>query len=62
MKRVYFGHDGKGKLVRDNLPQVIANQGYPVKYHQLGGDDLAKKHCWQDARGSLRSNQRLKGW
>ena len=42
MKRVYFGHDGKGKLVRDNLPQVIANQGYPVKYHQLGGDDLAK--------------------
>lgn len=39
---MYFGHDGKGKLVRDNLPQVIASQGYPVKYHQLNGANLAK--------------------
>ena len=43
MKRVYFGHDGKGKLVRDNLPQVITDQGYLVKYHQLKDDDLASK-------------------
>ena len=42
MKRVYFGHDGKGKLVRGNLAQIITDQGYPVKYHQLSGDDLAK--------------------
>lgn len=43
MKRVYFSHDGKGKLVRDNLPQIITDQGYPVKYHQLKDDDLANK-------------------
>ena len=43
MKRVYFGHDGKGKLVRDNLPQIITDQGYPVKHHQLKDDDLASK-------------------
>lgn len=42
MKRVYFGHDGKGKLVRDNLPQIITNQGYPVKYRQLNDDELAR--------------------
>ena len=41
MKRVYYGHDGSGKLVRDNQAEVLNRQGYPCQYRNLSKDELA---------------------
>ena len=41
MKRVYFGKDGQGKLVRDNLPELLTKQGYPYSAKVLLPSELA---------------------
>jgi predicted house-cleaning noncanonical NTP pyrophosphatase (MazG superfamily) len=35
MAKFYYGADGKGKLVRDKLDEVIRKQGYKVSARQL---------------------------
>ena len=41
MNKFYFGEDGKGKLVRDKLADVISAEGHEVDSVKLNKSDLA---------------------
>jgi len=39
--RFYYGRDGKGKLVRDKLPEVIEAEGHLAKHRKIKKEELA---------------------
>lgn len=42
MNRFYYGENGKGKLVRDNLNEVIHGEGHVVESRQLESAGLSR--------------------